>query len=99
MAIIKAYMTVNNVDVLEHSIKTIPKKIRLGILKSRADKEHTIKCCKLRPGGAGGHLAHAFREILYAAGMNGNQEVRYERDKRIKISPRGVYTLQDVLRS
>ena len=95
--IIKKSDVVNSLDTIKHSLKTIPEKVRKGILRANPEKGYKIPSHVLYPG-TGGHLANALQEVLYGSGVNGHQEVNYERDKGITIKPEGVYTLQDVLK-
>jgi len=89
---------ITHTDTITHSLESIPERIRKDIQRHRNDEDYEIPKRLLRPGGAGGHLAHAFQQILYSLGLNGGKEVEYQKDKGIKISVDGVYALQDVLR-
>jgi hypothetical protein len=89
---------INHPEVLKHSSDSIPDLARQYVLKSNTEKGCKIPDRLLKKGGMGGHLTHAFREILYACGLNGRQEVEYKKGEEIKISPKGTSILQDVLR-
>ena len=88
----------HQIDVLKHSMESVPEEVRQCIVRSKAEKGYRLRCCNFANGGMAGHLVHAFREILYSAGLNGNQEVRYEPRKKIDIYPNGLRVLQDILK-
>ena len=81
----------------EHLISKIPEKILEDILRPNK-KGYMLKCCNLESLSAGGYIAHALSEILYAVGENGNQEVRYQRGKSITVTPKGLRALQNALK-
>ena len=94
--IIRKSDVVNSLDTIKHSLKTIPEKVRRDIQRSKPGKAYEIPSHVLC-SGTGGHLTHAFQEVLYSCGLNGGQQVNYERDKGITIESEGVEVLKDVL--
>jgi len=89
---------VSNLQELKHAASELPKKIRHYILNSRPDRECEIPCSCIRPTAAAGHIASSLQEIVYACKENGRQQVVYEPKKKIRIYPRGLGILQDLLR-
>ena len=95
--VVKIGSIVNRPEIIKHSLESIPDNIRRDILRAKPNKEYEIPSHVLsRP--VSGHCAHALKEILFACGENGNKEVDYRSDKGIKIYPKALDTLKDVLR-